>query len=243
MSYTLYFSPDSANLVVRMVLEELHVDYDDTTIARKRSERSDAFFALNPRGLLPVLVDHSASEPVAVAETGAILLYLADKHSSLAPKPTELEARAACLKWLFMLSNTLHADLAITFYAERYANSDEDCARVRKAASLRVMGHLDLLNRWIAETDCDWFLPSGLSICDFYLGCCVRWAQIYPSVGEVAARADVMSFSALAELLSRAERLQSVQTALDKEGIQGRAFVEPVSPLPVRVPDGIGAVS
>lgn len=241
MSYTLYFSPDSANLVIRMVLEQLQVEYDDKAMARKRSERPDEFFALNPRGLLPVLVDHDAG--ASVAETGAILLYLADKHLDLAPKPTELEARALCLKWLFVLSNTLHADLAVTFYAERYANSDEDCARVRKAASQRVMGHLDLLNGWIAETDCEWFLPSGLSICDFYLGCCVRWAQIYPSVGEVATRAHLMSFSALSDLLGRAERLPSVQTALDKEGIIGRAFVEPVSPLPVRVPDDIGAAS
>lgn len=241
MSYTLYFSPDSANLVVRMVLEELQVDYDDKAAPRKRSERPADFFALNPRGLLPVLVDHDTSVPVF--ETGAILLYLADKHGGLAPKPTALETRAPCLQWLFMLSNTLHADLAVTFYAERYANSEDDSERVRAAASQRVLGHLDLLNRRIEEADTEWFLPSGLSICDFYLGCCVRWAQIYPSVGGVATHADIESFSGLVGLLRRAEQLPSVQTALQKEGIQGRAFVEPISPLPVRVPDGVGALS
>ena len=241
MSYTLYFSPDSANLVIRMALEELGIDYDDQRVPRKRSERTAEFFALNPRGLLPVLIDHDTGAPVF--ETGAILLYLADKHGRLAPPPADLEARSACLRWLFMLSNTLHADLAISFYAERYANSPEDGAKVRSAATQRAIGHLELLDRQIAETGADWFLPSGLSVCDFYLGCCVRWGQIYPSVRGATAHIDVKAFPALLALLGRMETLPSVQAALQKEGIEGPAFVNPRSPLPVRVPDGVGAVS
>ncbi|MEM8812623.1 MAG: glutathione S-transferase family protein, partial [Pseudomonadota bacterium] len=173
MSYTLYFSPDSANLVVRMVLEELGAGYEDRQVPRKRSERPAEFFRLNPRGLLPVLIDHETDAPVF--ETAAILLYLADKHGALAPRPSALEARGTCLRWLFMLSNTLHADLQVTFYAERYANSEEESRLVRAAATDRVIGHLTMLDRVIEETGGEWLLPSGLSICDFYLACCVRW--------------------------------------------------------------------
>ncbi len=241
MSYTLYFSPDSANLVIRMVLEELCVDYDEEEVARKRSERSAAFFALNPRGLLPILVDHETGS--SVFETGAILLYLADKHCDLAPEPRALQARAACLRWLFMLSNTLHADLAITFYSERYVSRLEEGRRVRAAATQRVIDHLELLNRHIEETAAECFLSSGLSICDFYLGCCVRWAQLYPAEGAAVTSTNIMSFSSLARLLRRLEQRPSVQRALEKEGIRGSAFVKPVSPLPPRVPDDVGTVS
>ncbi|MEM9624584.1 MAG: glutathione S-transferase family protein [Pseudomonadota bacterium] len=241
MTYTLYFSPDSANLVIRMVLEELRVGYEEKQVARKRSERSADFFALNPRGLLPVLIDHETD--ASVFETGAILLYLADKHGALAPKPNTFRARGACLRWLFMLSNTLHADLAMTFYAERYANSLADAKLVHAAAAHRVLGHLELLNRHIDESEGEWFLGAGLSICDFYLGCCVRWAQLYPADRAAVTSAKIMSFSSLVELLRRTERRPSVKAALEKERIQGPAFIQPISPLPARVPDGVGAIS
>ena len=76
MSYLLYYSPDSANLVIRMILEELGAHYDDSEVPRRRSERDPTFLRLNPRGLLPVLID-KANDTV-LFETGAIALYLAE---------------------------------------------------------------------------------------------------------------------------------------------------------------------
>lgn len=241
MDYTLYYNPDSANLVVRMILEELRLAYQDVQAPRKRSERPPEFFALNPRGLLPVLVDHGTGD--AISETGAIALYLADKHGRLAPTPTAFEDRGSCLRCLFMISNTLHADLALQFYSERYANHQDDAERIKTAASQRVLGHLDMLNQLLEQTRSDWLLPSGLSICDFYLGCCVRWAQLYPSSGGALQPEQITSFAALTALLRRAERLASVQSALSKEVIVGPAFLGPISPLAPRAPDGVGAAS
>ena len=76
MTYKIYYSPDSANLVIRMVLEEMGLPYQSEEVQRKRVSRDDSFFRLNPRGLLPVLID--VKEDDAVFETAAILLYLAD---------------------------------------------------------------------------------------------------------------------------------------------------------------------
>jgi len=121
MQYVLYFSPDSANIVVRMILEELGVTYEDHLVPRRRTERDAAFLKLNPRGLLPVLIDKATDLPVF--ETGAIALYLADKHRRLAPASSDLQARGDCLRGLFMLSHTLHADLRIRFYSDRYVVS------------------------------------------------------------------------------------------------------------------------
>ncbi|MEM7431185.1 MAG: glutathione S-transferase family protein [Pseudomonadota bacterium] len=228
MSYLLYFSPDSANIVVRMVLEELGVEYESRRVPDNRSDRDDEFFALNPRGLLPVLIDGEAD--ATLFETGAIILYLADKHQTLAPGHQEPAARAECLRWLFLLSNTLHADLVRNFYSERFADDARTARGVKETAAKRVGDHLALIDQHIELSDGDWFLSSGLSICDFYLGACVRWAQLYPEGDPALTATDVHRFEALSTLLDRTQELPSVQVAMEKERIGGPAFVEPLYP-------------
>jgi GST-like protein len=58
------------------------------------------FVAANPNSKIPALVDRSGPTPVRVFESGAILLYLAEKFGELAPKATD-PTRAECLSWLF----------------------------------------------------------------------------------------------------------------------------------------------
>jgi GST-like protein len=57
------------------------------------------FVAVNPNSKIPALVDKSDPTPIRVFESGAILMYLAEKfHAFL---PTDASARAECLSWLF----------------------------------------------------------------------------------------------------------------------------------------------
>ena len=60
---------------------------------------SSGFVAANPNSKIPALMDHSIDPPIRVFESGAILLYLAEKFGELLP--TELRARTECLNWLF----------------------------------------------------------------------------------------------------------------------------------------------
>ena len=238
MTYTLYYSPDSANLVIRMVLEELTLDYQGREVPRKRTDRDESFLRLNPRGLLPVLIDDDIN--TALFETAAILLYLADKHGALAPKPSGHTARGEMLKWLFMLSNTLHADLAIRFYPERYVTSDAEISPLLSATKRRVLGHIKLIEQALNAHDGTWLLADGPSICDFYLGCCVRWAQLYPETGPALLPEEVGALPKLTAMLGRLQQHASVQRALDRENIAGNAFIQPCSPLPPRKRDAIG---
>lgn len=57
------------------------------------------FVAINPNSKIPVIVDHSSNVPIPVFESGAILLYLAQKFQELLP--TDPLAQAQCLSWLF----------------------------------------------------------------------------------------------------------------------------------------------
>ncbi|MCH2037577.1 MAG: glutathione-dependent disulfide-bond oxidoreductase [Rickettsiales bacterium] len=60
---------------------------------------SSGFVAANPNSKIPVIVDHSSDKPLRVFESGAILLYLAEKFQKFIPK--DPIKRTECLNWLF----------------------------------------------------------------------------------------------------------------------------------------------
>ncbi|MCA9575554.1 MAG: glutathione-dependent disulfide-bond oxidoreductase [Polyangiales bacterium] len=91
---------------VTIMLEELlalgfeGAEYDAYTININAGEQfGSGFVALNPNSKIPALLDRSGAQPVRVFESGAILLYLAEKFGALLP--TEHAARTEALSWLF----------------------------------------------------------------------------------------------------------------------------------------------
>lgn len=223
MPYVLYYSPDSANLVVRMVLEEIGIEYEERPVPSIRTERSDVFFQMNPRGLLPVLIDEQ--EGATLFETGAILTYLADKHGTLGLSDDSRKERGDCLRWIFMLSNTLHADLAIRFYPERYVSTQPQVKPLQAAMKRRVRKHLELIDDVLGTHGGSWFLEDGLSVCDFYLGCCVRWAQRYPADAPAIGPHELEKMANLSATLTALQERPSVKHAMMKENLVGSAFV------------------
>jgi GSH-dependent disulfide-bond oxidoreductase len=75
-------------------------EYDAWPIRINEGEQfGSGFVAINPNSKIPALVDRSGSEPIRVFESGAILLYLAEKFGAFLP--SEHAARTECLSWLF----------------------------------------------------------------------------------------------------------------------------------------------
>lgn len=90
---------------VSIMLEELlaagHADaeYDAWLIdIGERDQFSSGFVAVNPNSKIPALVDYAGKAPIRVFESGAILIYLAEKFGAF--MPSEPAARAECLSWL-----------------------------------------------------------------------------------------------------------------------------------------------
>jgi GSH-dependent disulfide-bond oxidoreductase len=107
------------------------------------------FVAANPNSKIPALVDRSGPTPIRVFESGAILLYLAEKfHEFL---PTEVGARAECLSWLFwqMGSSPYLGGGFGHFYA--YAPQKIEYAIDRYA--MEVKRQLDVLDRRLADSE------------------------------------------------------------------------------------------
>jgi GSH-dependent disulfide-bond oxidoreductase len=91
---------------VTIMLEELlalghaGAEYDAWLIRIGEGDQfGSGFVAVNPNSKIPALVDRSGPEPIRVFESGAMLLYLAEKFAAFLPK--QGAARAECLSWLF----------------------------------------------------------------------------------------------------------------------------------------------
>jgi GST-like protein len=91
---------------VTVMLEELlalghrGAEYDAWLIRIGDGDQfGSGFVAVNPNSKIPALVDRSGPKPIRVFESGAILVWLAEKFGAFLPK--EGEARAECLSWLF----------------------------------------------------------------------------------------------------------------------------------------------
>jgi GST-like protein len=140
---------------VTVMLEELlalghaGAEYDAWLIQINQGEQfGSGFVAANPNSKIPVMVDRSGPQPVRVFESGAILVYLAEKFGAFLPR--EGAARAECLSWLFwQVGSTPFLGGGFGhFYA--YAPSKIEYAIDRYA--MEVKRQLDVLDRRLAET-------------------------------------------------------------------------------------------
>ena len=140
---------------VTIMLEELlalghkGAEYDAWLIKIGEGDQfGSGFVAANPNSKIPALVDRSGPNPVRVFESGAILLYLAEKFGALVP--TESAKRAECLSWLFwqMGSAPYLGGGFGHFYA--YAPTKIEYAIDRFA--METKRQLDVLDRRLAES-------------------------------------------------------------------------------------------
>ena len=140
---------------VTVMLEELlalghgGAEYDAWLIKINQGEQfGSGFVAANPNSKIPALVDHSGPVPIRVFESGAILLYLAEKFGALLPP--DAAQRAECLSWLFwqMGSAPYLGGGFGHFYA--YAPTKIEYAIDRFA--MEVKRQLDVLDRRLAES-------------------------------------------------------------------------------------------
>ncbi len=91
----LFSSPTPNGWKVSMGLEEMELEYELKLVNLSKGEqRTPEFLAINPNGRIPAIVD----DGFAVFESGAILLYLAEKSGRLLP--TDPEKRSQVIQWL-----------------------------------------------------------------------------------------------------------------------------------------------
>jgi len=138
---------------VTVMLEELlalghtGAEYDAWLIKINEGDQfSSGFVDANPNSKIPALVDRSGAAPVRVFESGAILLYLAEKFGALLPTGA---TRAECLSWLFWQMGA--APYLGGGFGHFYAYAPVKIEYAIDRFAMEVKRQLDVLDRRLAE--------------------------------------------------------------------------------------------
>lgn len=143
------------------------VEYDAWRIDINEGDQfGSGFVAVNPNSKIPAQLDRSATTPVRVFESGAILLYLAEKFGEFLP--TEPTRRAECLSWLFwQVGSAPYLGGGFGhFYA--YASTKIEYAIDRFA--MEAKRQLDVLDQRLAGNAylCDDYTISDMAVWPWY---------------------------------------------------------------------------
>lgn len=139
---------------VTILLEELlalghtGAEYDAWLINILAGDQfGSGFVAANPNSKIPALMDHTTTPPTRVFESGAILLYLAEKFGEFLPK--EHRARTECLCWLFWQMGA--APFLGGGFGHFYAYAPVKIEYAIDRFAMEVKRQLDVLDRHLAE--------------------------------------------------------------------------------------------
>jgi len=152
--FQLYSLGTPNGVKVTIMLEELlalgiqEAEYDAHLINITEGDQfSSGFVGINPNSKIPALVDQSKAAPTRVFESGAILVYLAEKFDQFLP--TEPAARAECMSWLFWQIGS--APYLGGGFGHFYAYAPEKIEYCINRFSMEVKRQLDVLDRNLAD--------------------------------------------------------------------------------------------
>ena len=139
---------------VTILLEELlaaghtGAEYDAWLIKIHEGEQfGSGFVAINPNSKIPALVDHSTPSPTRVFESGAILVYLAEKFDAFLPRSGT--ARTECLNWLFWQMGS--APFVGGGFGHFYAYAPEKFEYPINRYAMETKRQLDVLDQLLAR--------------------------------------------------------------------------------------------
>jgi len=139
---------------VTIMLEELlelgkgDAEYDAYLVNISSGDQFGSdFVAINPNSKIPALLDRSTTPPTRIFESGAMLVYLAEKYQAFCP--TDLSAKAECMSWLFWQMGS--APFLGGGFGHFYAYAPEKFEYPIDRYAMEVKRQLDVLNRNLAD--------------------------------------------------------------------------------------------
>ncbi|MDG9931251.1 MULTISPECIES: glutathione S-transferase N-terminal domain-containing protein [unclassified Pseudomonas] len=161
----LYSLPTPNGVKVSIMLEETGLAYEPHLVSFDTNDQlSPEFLSLNPNNKIPAILDPDGpnGEPLPLFESGAILIYLAEKTGQLLPR--DPAARYQCIQWLMFQMGGIGPMFGQLGFFHKFAGKDYEDKRPRDryvAESARLLGVLDkhLQGR-------DWIMGDDYSIAD-----------------------------------------------------------------------------
>ncbi|MEE2995605.1 MAG: glutathione binding-like protein [Pseudomonadota bacterium] len=183
---TQYTWPTPNGHKVSILIAELGLESEIVAVDINIGEQfNPAFLEISPNNRIPAIIDHKPVDrggPVSVFETGAILLYLAEKEGRLLPQPSEIRAYKSVIEWLMWQMGGL-GPMAGQAHHFRQAMGGVDVPYGVERYSNEVRRLYDVMNRRLSETE--WLAGDEYSVADI---ACWPWAR--PSRRQGVDKAD-----------------------------------------------------
>ncbi len=161
----LYSLPTPNGVKVSIMLEELGMPYEPHLVSFEADEQmTPEFLSLNPNNKIPAILDPNGpgGEPLPLFESGAILVYLAEKTGQLLPR--DAAGRYQTLQWLMFQMGGIGPMFGQVGFFHKFAGKDYEDKRPRDryvAESKRLLGVLD---RRLADRA--WIMGDAFTIAD-----------------------------------------------------------------------------
>jgi glutathione S-transferase len=204
--YTLYYSPGSANLVVHLALLEIGAAHTLERIDLDAGQqRSAAYLAINPNGVVPTLL----IDGKPYGEAAALTMLLMERHpeAKLAPAIGHA-ARADYLQWMLYLANTLQPLFRQWFYPSDHLPSAADS--IKQAARIGIEAAWTHVDAHLAAHG-PYMLGESFSVVDLYALMLMRWSRNMPK--------PATDWPHLAALAKRLKARPSWKQVCDAEGL------------------------
>ena len=164
----LFSLPTPNGVKVSIMLEETGLEYEWHRIDIMAGENQEApFLSLNPNGKIPAIYDPAgpAGRPLALFESGAILLYLAEKTGKLLP--VDPNRRYETIQWLMWQMGGVGPMFGQVGFFNKFAGRDYEDKRPRDRYATEAARLLGVLDQRL--TDREWVMGADYTIADISL--------------------------------------------------------------------------
>ena len=161
----LYSLPTPNGVKVSIMLEETGLPYEPHLVSFERNEQLSAeFLSLNPNNKIPAILDPNGpdGQPLALFESGAILLYLAEKTGQLIPE--DAAGRYQAIQWLMWQMGGIGPMFGQVGFFHKFAGKDYEDKRPRDRYVEEARRLLGVLDQRLDGRQ--WILGDAYSIAD-----------------------------------------------------------------------------
>ena len=161
----LYSLPTPNGVKVSIMLEETGLLYEPHRVDFGANDQmTPEFLSLNPNNKIPAIIDPDGPDgkPLPLWETGAILIYLADKTGKFVPK--NLAARYETIQWLMWQMGGIGPMFGQLGFFHKFAGKDYEDKRPRDRYVAESKRLLNVLNQRLADRK--WFMGDNYTIAD-----------------------------------------------------------------------------
>jgi len=185
----LYSLPTPNGIKVSVMLEETGLPYEAHAVSFETQDQfSPEFLSINPNNKIPAILDPNGpnGRPLPLFESGAILLYLAEKTGQFLPE--EASARYQTIQWLMFQMGGVGPMFGQLGFFHKYAGKDIDDKRPRDRYANEARRLLGVLDQRLAQRE--WLMGNAYTIADIAIFPWIRTLRDFYQAGDLVGLND-----------------------------------------------------